>query len=55
MIRQRLIHSEEIGPPALESPYHIGSRDVVAALPHAIRDPTQRQLGRGKSNIDDFD
>jgi hypothetical protein len=30
MIRQGLIHIEEIGPPALESPDHIGSRDIVA-------------------------
>jgi hypothetical protein len=29
MIRQGLVHIEEIGPPALESSYHIGSRDIV--------------------------
>jgi hypothetical protein len=29
MIRQGLIHIEGIGPPALESSYHIGSRDIV--------------------------
>jgi len=55
MIRQRLIHVEEIGPPALESSYHIGSRDIVPSLPHPARDTTQRQLGRSKSNIDYFD
>ena len=46
MICQGLIHIEEIGPPALESSYHIGSRDIVAALPHSARDPTQRELRR---------
>ena len=55
MIRQRLIHIEEICPTALESSYHIGSRDIVAPLPHSARDPTQRQLGRSESNIDYFD
>jgi hypothetical protein len=40
VIRQRLIHIEEIGPSALESPYHIGSRDIVAPLSHSARDPT---------------
>jgi hypothetical protein len=54
MIRQGLIHTEEIGPPALESSYHIGSRDVVAPLPHSARDSTQRQLGRSESNVDYF-
>jgi hypothetical protein len=56
MIRQGLIHIEEIGPPALESSYHIGSRHIVAPpLPHSARDPTQRQLGRSESNVDYFD
>src|SRR3984957_20746504 len=55
MIRQRLIHIKKIGPPALESSYHIGSRDIVASLPHSARDPTQRQLGRSESNVDYFD
>jgi hypothetical protein len=55
MIRQRLIHIEEICPTALESSYHIGSGDIVAPLPHSARDPTQRQLGRSESNIDYFD
>src|ERR1700728_480987 len=55
MIRQRLIHIKKIGPPALESPYHIGSRDIVASLPHSTCDPTQRQLGRSESNVDYFD
>jgi hypothetical protein len=54
MIRQGLIHIEEIGPPALKSSYHIGSRDIVAALPHSARDPTQRQLRRSESNVDYF-
>jgi hypothetical protein len=43
MIRQRLVHIEEIGPPALESSHHIGSTDIVAPLPHSARDPTERQ------------
>jgi hypothetical protein len=55
MIRQGLVHIDEIGPPALESSYHIGSRDIVAPLPHPARDPTQRQLGRSESNVDYFD
>jgi len=55
MIRQGLIHIEEIGPPALESSYHIGSRDIVAPLPHSACDPTQRQLRRSESNVDYFD
>src|ERR1700688_122017 len=55
MIRLRLIHIEEIGPPALESSYHIGSRDIVAPLPHSACDLTQRQLGRSASNVDYFD
>jgi hypothetical protein len=55
MIRQGLIHIEEIGPPALESSYHIGSRDIVAALPHTARDPTQRELRRSEPNVDYFD
>ena len=54
MIRLRLIHIEEIGPPALESSYHIGSRDIVAPLPHSACDLTQRQLGRSASNVDYF-
>jgi hypothetical protein len=55
MIRQGLIHIEEIGPPALETSHHIDSRDIVAPLPHSARDPTQRQLGRSESNVDYFD
>jgi hypothetical protein len=55
MIRQWLIHIEKIGPPALESPYHIDSRDIMASLLHSARDPTYRQLGRGESNVDHFD
>ena len=54
MICQGLIHIEEIGPPALKSSYHIGSRDIVAALSHSARDPTQRQLRRSESNVDYF-
>ena len=54
MIRQGLIHIEEIGPPALKSSYHIGSRDIVAALSHSARDPTQRQLRRSEPNVDYF-
>jgi hypothetical protein len=55
MIRQGPINIEEIGPPSLESANHIGSRDIVAPLPHSARDPTQRQLRRSESNIDYFD
>src|ERR1700675_2774625 len=46
MIRRRLIHIEEIGPPALESSYHIGPRDIVPPLPYSACDPTQSELGR---------
>ncbi len=55
MIRQGLMHIEEIGPPAPESSYHIGSRDIMAALPHSARDPTQRELRRSEPNVDNFD
>jgi hypothetical protein len=55
MIRQRLIHIKEVGPPALESSYYIGSRDIVAPLPYTARDPAQRQLGRSKPNVDYLD
>jgi hypothetical protein len=55
MIRQGLIHIEEIDPPALESSYHIGSRDIVAPLPYSACDPTQSELGRSESNVDYFD
>jgi hypothetical protein len=55
MIRQGLIHIEEIDPPALESSYHIGSRDIVAPLPYSACNPTQSELGRSESNVDYFD
>jgi len=55
MICQWLIHIEKIAPPALESPYHIDSRDIMPSLSHPARDPTERQLGRSESNVDDFD
>jgi hypothetical protein len=55
MIRQGLVHIAEIAPPALESSYHIGSRDIVPPLPYSARDPTQRQLGRSKPNVDYLD
>jgi hypothetical protein len=55
MIRQGLIHVEEIGPSTFESPDHIGSRDIVAPLPYSARDPTQRQRRRSESNVVYFD
>jgi len=55
MIRQWLIHIEKIGPTALESPYHIDSGDIMPSLLHSARDPTQRQLGRGESNVNYLD
>jgi len=55
MIRQGLIHIKEIGPPALESSYHIGAGDITAALSNAASDPTQRKLRRSQPNVDYFD
>jgi hypothetical protein len=40
MICQWLIHIKEIGPASFESSYHISARDIMTALPDAVRDPT---------------
>ena len=40
MICQRPIHIKEINPAPLKSAYHIGVRNIMAALPDAGSNPT---------------
>jgi hypothetical protein len=40
MICQGLIHIKEIGPAPLKSAYHVGARNIMAALPNAGSNPT---------------
>ena len=54
MICQRPIHIKEIGPTPLKSAYHIGARNIMAALLDPGRNSTQRQPRRCKSKIDYF-
>src|ERR1700722_13481112 len=55
MICQRPVHIKEIGPAALESPYYIGARDIMTALPDAASNAPKCELRRVKTKIDYFD
>jgi hypothetical protein len=39
----------------LESSNHVGARDIMTALPHARRHPSQRELRRCETKIGDLD
>jgi hypothetical protein len=52
---QGTVHAVEVGPAAVESSQHVGSREVVAALPDACRNPSKGQLRRRQAEVHDLD
>src|ERR1700728_300070 len=55
MIRQGSIDFKEVGPAAFEATQNISARHVMTTLSDSGCNPTEGQLGRGKTKISNLD